>query len=115
MANVFVRDYEFDFILIKKLLLLNFLEAVTRRFFVKKNVLRNFAKFTGKRKRLCQSLFLINLQAAACNFVIKETLTLLFPVNFAKFQRTSFYGTYPVAVSEFQVISLKYPFSRNYH
>ena len=88
MTNVFVRDYEFNFILIKKLLLLNFLEAVTRRFFVKKNVLRNFAKFTGKR--LCQGLFLINLQTAACNFVIKDTLTLLFPVNFAKFQRTPF-------------------------
>ena len=47
--------------------------------FYKKVVLKNFAKFTGKH--LCQSLFLIKLQA----------LGLCFPVNFAKFLRTPFF------------------------
>ena len=50
-----------------------------QRCFVRKGVLRNFAKFTGKH--LCQSLFLIKLQAwHRC-----------FPVNFAKFLRTPFH------------------------
>ena len=31
----------------------------------------------------------------ACNFVIKETLAQVFPVNFAKFLRTRFYRTPP--------------------
>ena len=44
---------------------------------VRKGVLRNFAKFTGKH--LCQSLFFK-----------KETLARRFPVNFTKFVRTSF-------------------------
>ena len=36
-------------------------EAATR------GVLKNFVEFTGKH--LCQSLFLIKLQAQACNFI----------------------------------------------
>ena len=44
---------------------------------MKKDVLRNFAKFTGKH--LCQSLFFK-----------KETLAQVFSVNFAKFLRTPF-------------------------
>ena len=43
----------------------------------KKGVLRNFEKFTGNH--LCQSLVFK-----------KETLALIFPVNFAKFLRTPF-------------------------
>ena len=35
--------------------ILNFAEAVAQRYSIKKDVLRNFAKFTGKH--LCQSLF----------------------------------------------------------
>ena len=46
----------------KALLLKQCQEAVTRRCSVKKGVLKNFAKFTGKQ--LCQSLFLIKLQAS---------------------------------------------------
>ena len=45
--------------------------------FCKKSVLRNFTKFTGKH--LCQSLFLIKLQARR------------FPADFVKFLRTAFY------------------------
>ena len=35
--------------------------------FCKTDVLKKFAKFTGKH--LCQSLFFINLQSEACNFI----------------------------------------------
>ena len=45
---------------------------------MKKDELRNFAKFAGKH--LFQSLFLMK----------KETVAQVFPVNFAKFLRTSF-------------------------
>ena len=61
---------------------------------VKKGVLRNFAKFTGKH--LCQNLFfLIKLQASACNSIKKEALAQSCPVNFAKFLSTPFYRTPP--------------------
>ena len=46
--------------------------------FFKIDVLKNFAIFTGKH--LCWSLFLIKLQAFKC-----------FPVNIAKFLRSSFF------------------------
>ena len=38
---------------------------------IKKGVLRNFAKFTGKH--LWQSLFFNKVAGAACNFIKKET------------------------------------------
>ena len=53
-----------------------------RRCSVRKGVLRNFEKFTGKH--LCQSLFF------SCNFIKKEILARCFPANFAKFLRTPF-------------------------
>ena len=57
---------------------------------VKKGVLRNFAKFTGKF--LCQSLFFNKVaEAWACNFIKKEIWHWYFPVNFAKFLRTPFF------------------------
>ena len=49
--------------------------------FCKKDVLRNFAKFTGKR--LCQNLFFNKL--AAYNFIKKRLWHRCFPANFAKF------------------------------
>ena len=61
------------------------------KMFCKKGFLKNFAKFTGKK--LCQSLFfnkVASLRPKACNFVKKETLAQVFPVNFAKFQKTPF-------------------------
>ena len=51
-----------------------------------KGVLRNFVKFTGKH--LCQSLFLIKFKA--CTFIKKRLWHRCFPVNFAKFLRTTF-------------------------
>ena len=53
---------------------------------VKKGVLTNFAKFTGKH--LCQSLFFNKV--AGLRPVEKETLAHVFPVNFKKFLRTTF-------------------------
>ena len=54
---------------------------------VKKGVLRNFAKLTGKH--LCHSI-LIKLQASV-TWLKKILLHRSFPVNFAKFLRTPFY------------------------
>ena len=64
--------------------------------FCKKGVLRNFANFTGKR--LCQSLFLIKLQAEGCNFFKKETLR-TFEISFEISKKTLSYRTPPVAAS----------------
>ena len=55
---------------------------------VKKGVLRNFAKFTGKH--LCQSLFFNKVAGASCNVIKKRLWHRCFPVNFAKFLRTPF-------------------------
>ena len=48
--------------------------------FYKDGVLKTFSNFTGKH--LCQSLFLIKLQAEAYNFIKKETLTKVFSFEF---------------------------------
>ena len=64
--------------------------------FCEKGVLKYFAKFTGKH--LCQSLFLIKLQA----FILKETLAQLLSCEFCEiFKNTCFYRTTPVAASDF--------------
>ena len=70
-----------------------------RRCFVRKGILRNFAKFTGKH--LCQSLFFNQTAGLRPATLLKKRLwpaTLLkkrlwhrcFPVNFIKFLRTPF-------------------------
>ena len=51
-------------------------EAVARRYSVRKSVLRNFAKFTGKH--LYQSLFLNKVAGLACNFIEKEIMAQVF-------------------------------------
>ena len=72
--------------------------------FCKINVLRNFAKFTGKQ--LCQSLFFnkgAGLRPKACN-VIRHRC---FPENFAKFLRTPFFYRTPlVAASEQSTVAI---------
>ena len=57
-----------------------------RRCSVREDVLRNFAKFTGKH--LCQGLFVSGPKA--CNFIKKRLWHRYVRVNFAKFLRTSF-------------------------
>ena len=56
------------------------------RYSMKKGVLRNFAKFTGKH--LCQSLFF-----KPATLLKKRLWYRCFPVNFPKILRTPFYRT----------------------
>ena len=57
--------------------------------FCKKGVLRNFTKFKGKH--LCQSLFFNKVAGLRPATLLKKRLWhRCFPVNFAKFLRTSF-------------------------
>ena len=57
---------------------------------MKKVVLRNIAKFTGKH--LCQSLFFNNVAGLRPVTSLKERLWhTCFPVNYSKFLRTSFF------------------------
>ena len=64
--------------------------------FCKKRVLRNFAKFTGKR--LCQSLFFNKV--AGLNFIKKETLAEVFSCEFSEISENTFsYRTPPVPAS----------------
>ena len=64
-------------------------EAVAHRCSVKKGVLRNFTKFTGKQ--LCQSLFFCKVVGLWPGTLLKKRLWhRCFPVNFAKFTRTPF-------------------------
>ena len=64
-------------------------EAVLRRCSIKIDVLRNFAKFTGKQ--LCQSLFFNKIAGLSPSSLFKKRLWhRCFPVNFEKFLRTHF-------------------------
>ena len=58
---------------------------------VKKDVLRNFAKFRGKH--LCQSLFFNNKVAGpqAGNFIKKETLEQVFSREFCEISMNTFF------------------------
>ena len=79
-----------------------------QRYSMKKGVLRNFAKFTGKH--LCQSPFLIKLQASyrnqsidlqiksidwflyeACNFIKKDTLAQMLSCEFCEISKNTFF------------------------
>ena len=56
---------------------------------VRKGVLRNLARFTGKH--LCHSLFLNKVGGLRpANLLKKRLWHMFFPVNFAKFLRTTF-------------------------
>ena len=66
--------------------------------FCRKDVLRSFAKFTGKH--LCQSLFLIKWQASACSFIKKETLAQTLSRELCEISKNTFsYITPSVAAS----------------
>ena len=60
----------------------------TQEVLCKKRSFRNFTKFT--RKHLCQSLFLNKIVGLAYNFIKKEILAQVVPVNFAKFLKKPF-------------------------
>ena len=53
---------------------------------MKKGVLRNVTKFTGKH--LCQSLF---FKPQACNFIKKETLAQVFFCEFCDISKNTFF------------------------
>ena len=59
-----------------------------RRCSVRKGVLRNFAKFTGKN--LCHGLFVNKVVGLACNFIKKETLAQVFSREFCKISQNTF-------------------------
>ena len=62
---------------------------------IKKDVLKNFVKFTGKR--LCHGLFLNKV----CNFIKKETLGQVFSCEFCEIFKNTFLYREPLgAVSE---------------
>ena len=65
------------------------LKSSHRRCSVRKGVLRNFSKFTGKH--LCQSLFLIKIGLRPATLLKKRLWHRCFPVNFVKFLRTPFH------------------------
>ena len=63
-----------------------------QRFSVKKGVLSNFLKFTGKY--LCQGLFfnkVAGLMPKACNFIKKETLAQVFSCEFCEISKNTFF------------------------
>ena len=58
--------------------------------FCKKDVIKNFPKFTGKH--VCWSLsFLIKLQSETCNFIKKETPTHVFSSEFSEMFKNFFF------------------------
>ena len=66
-------------------------EAVARRSSIKKEFLEILQ---NSQENTCASLFfnkVAGLGPQACNFINKETLAQVFPVNFAKFLRTPFF------------------------
>ena len=65
--------------------------------FCKKGGLKNFAKFI--KKQLCQSLFFNKVAGVRPVILLKRLWHKCFPVNFAKFLRTFFYRTPPLAAS----------------
>ena len=75
-----------------------------RRCFVKKGVLKNFAKLTGKH--LCQSLFLNKVAGRACNFIKKESLAQVFSCEFCEFFKNTFFTEHlRVTASETELLS----------
>ena len=78
-----------------------------KKVFFKKGVLKNLAKFTGKR--LCQSLFFNKGKTLKRknNFIKKETLAQLFSFEFSEiFKNSFFYRTHPVAASGMRFLLL---------
>ena len=60
---------------------------------VKKGVLRNFTKFTGKH--LCQRFFFSKVAGQACNFITKESLVQVLSCEFCKISKNSFFNRTP--------------------
>ena len=61
-----------------------------RRCSVRKDVLKKFTKFTEKQP-VPEHLFLVKLQATACNFIKKETLAQVLSCEFCEFFKDTFF------------------------
>ena len=66
-----------------------FVQKQPPQMFCKRRCSKKFAHFTGKH--LCQSLFLIKLQAQVCKFIKKKLQHQCFPVKLPKFLRISYF------------------------
>ena len=66
-----------------------------RKYSVKKGVLRNFVKFTGKH--FYQSLFFNKVKA--CNFMKKENLAQVFSCEFCEISKNTFFTEHPLATA----------------
>ena len=90
LCFVLLKDYvtvSFYSVWIKKLYYCHIFRSSHRTCSVRKDALRNFAKFIGKH--LCPSLF-FNKVAGPATLLTKRPWHRCFPVNFAKFLRTPF-------------------------
>ena len=68
---------------------MNKFKSSHRTYYIKKDVLKNFTKFTGKH--LCQSLFFNKVAGLRPATLLKKALWhRYFPVNFVTFSRTPF-------------------------
>ena len=67
-----------------------FPEAFTQRCSVKKDALKFFCK-THRQASVTESLFLIKLQAKACNLIKKETLVQVFSFEFCEIFNNTFF------------------------
>ena len=75
------------------------IETFAQGMFRQKDVLRNFAKFTGKH--LCQRLYFNKFAGLRLQLSLKrDSVTGVFLCIFGKFLRTHFLTTPPVAASE---------------
>ena len=79
--------------------------------FYKKGVLRNFAKLTGKH--LCQSLFFKkSASVRPATLLLMRLWHQCFPVNFAKFLRTSFFMEHllwlPLIEASFRILAISW-------
>ena len=84
------KFFSFDMVLVKRSFCIIWtFRSSHQRCSMKKSVLGNFPKFTGKH--LCRVYFLIKLQARPANLLRRRLWHMCFPVNFEKFLRTPFY------------------------
>ena len=84
------------------------LEEIIPRCSVKKGVLRNFAKSTGKHLRH-SLLFNKVADLGSCNFIKKETPTKVFSCEFRKIFINTFFTEHPGTTATANV-----PFARGY-
>ena len=71
-----------------------------RRCPVRKGVLRNFAKFTGKQ--LCQSLFLNKVAGLRPATLLKNTLAQVFSCEYCEIYKTTFFHRTPLVAASAQ-------------